>query len=323
MEETKIEVKNDLSMVSDAPEEAFASINLNPTVAWAKFILTDDLPNANHERVPEEEFNNLIKTGTYMPIKVAEGGIADTHKDAKPIGVIAHLNKVKNQILGLAALWERERPEDVNMIRERFKEGKPLQLSWEILYGESSKGEDGTTNLLNTALRAVTLVGLPAYEGRTPILAVASENTNKEETILDNELKTAQDRATELEASLAQKEEEISSLKNQLTELEELRTFKNGIMKEREEKEKLSAIKTKFSDSGLTKEDNYFEDNKSMLLSLSLEALDFMLQEMVAFSSKESNSNKKETIVAPPLLANKNEKPSISELAKFLREKKS
>jgi hypothetical protein len=155
--------------------EAFATINLNPAVTWAKFVLTDDKPNENRQRVPEEEFVNLIKTGVYMPIKMYPGEVAPGHGGAAPIGAIAHLKKVKNQILGLAALWDKERPEDVQLIKDAYANKKQLQLSWEILFGESSVGEDGVEDLKDTVLRAVTLVGMPAYAGRTPILAVASK----------------------------------------------------------------------------------------------------------------------------------------------------
>jgi len=170
---------NDIEILDEGLEvvpndEAFAAISLNPLVTWIKFILTDDKPNGNNQRVPKTEFANLIKSGIFMPIKMAFGQISEGHGDTFPVGVITHLKEVGDQIRGIGALWSRERPEDIEYIKEEFAANRPLNLSWEIAHESSEKQEDGVENLKNAALRAVTLVGMPAYEGRTPILAVAS-----------------------------------------------------------------------------------------------------------------------------------------------------
>ena len=156
--------------------EAFASFNLNPTLAWIKFILTDDKPNGNMMRIPKEEFSNLIATGLYMPIKMATEEISPGHDGTTPIGVITHLKEDKDagRIRGLACLWEKERPEEVKLIRERYSAKEPLDLSWEILYEDETVNEDGIIDLHGTVLRATTLVGEPAYDsGRTSITEVA------------------------------------------------------------------------------------------------------------------------------------------------------
>ena len=42
-------------------DDAFAMAQqLNPYVTWVRFILTDDKPNGNGDRIPLEEFSNLI-----------------------------------------------------------------------------------------------------------------------------------------------------------------------------------------------------------------------------------------------------------------------
>ena len=41
--------------------EAMASISLNPNFRWAKIRVCDDMPNANNQRIPVEEFDNLIE----------------------------------------------------------------------------------------------------------------------------------------------------------------------------------------------------------------------------------------------------------------------
>jgi len=156
--------------------EAIASVvAADQVVTWAKFILTDDKPNGNKQRVPIEEFDNIIKSGVYMPIKMALGEIKDGHEDAKPIGVITNLTKLGNKVIALAALWDHERNDDVSTIKSRVNSGQPVNVSWEILYG-NSRIEDGITALLDVMLKAVTIVGIPAYAGRTQLLAVAAKD---------------------------------------------------------------------------------------------------------------------------------------------------
>lgn len=154
--------------------EAFSSVLLNPAVAWAKFILTDDIPNANKQRIPIEEFANLIKTGIYMPVKMAKGSINDGHDNSEPLGVMTHLKHDGNKIVAIAALWSKERPADIEYIKSQIESEKPVNVSWEILYGDSSFDDKGVEDLHDVALRAATIVGLPAYAGRTQMLAVAA-----------------------------------------------------------------------------------------------------------------------------------------------------
>lgn len=162
--------------------EANSATVANPAVTWAKFVLTDDKPNGNNMRVPLEEFPNLIKSGVYMPIKMAKGEIKPGHEVAEPLGVITNLKSVfseknGNQIIGLAALWLREREKDVEYLKERAKTKEPITLSWEILY----KGFDivnGIKELKDTYLKASTIVGRPAYGDRTPILALAEKGSS-------------------------------------------------------------------------------------------------------------------------------------------------
>lgn len=161
--------------------EAYASLLMNPTVVWAKFILTDDRTNANSQRVPEEEFDNLMTSGIHMPVKMAYGEIKQGHEDSKPLGVITHLTRVldeagANAIIALAALWGEERPADVRFIKDKFENGEEVNVSWEILFEDSVyNATTGSEDLLGTTLKAATIVGNPAYKGRTPFLTVAAK----------------------------------------------------------------------------------------------------------------------------------------------------
>jgi hypothetical protein len=163
-------------------KEATSSVVINPAVTWAKFILTDDLPNINKQRVPFEEFDNLIKSGIFMPIKMARGAVNSGHEKSEPLGTITNLKQDvvdgRNVIVGLAALWSRERPEDIKYIKDEAAEGRPPKLSWEILFHKSTKNEDGVEDLHDVVLKASTIVGKPAYGDRTPILAFAAKGSS-------------------------------------------------------------------------------------------------------------------------------------------------
>lgn len=299
--------------ILDKEHEALAAIVENPAVSWAKFILTDDQPNANKQRIPAEEFENIIRSGTSMPIKMAENKINRGHEGAIPIGVITHLKQEKNKIVGLAALWKRERPEDVELIKKRYQNKEPLELSWEILYGDSEVDDNGVENLRNTALCGVTLVGMPAYSGRTPIIAVASKN---EEDVNVESLEEFKQKVEELTRELESRNAEIQALKE---EISGLREYKEAAEKEKADAARLDEIKAMFKEAGIEKDQEYFSSNKETLLSLSSEALEFMIQEMVAFASKSKVSEASVNKAAPPVVNPAPESISVQNLAEYLK----
>jgi hypothetical protein len=411
------------SAISEFGESVASFISKDAMVSWMKFILTDDMPNKNGERIPESEFDNLIKTGFYKPIKMMVGDINDGHDDAEPIGVITNLARNGNQIVALAALWPTERAEDVQLLKDRVESGKPVNVSWEIFYGDRTTN-GGVVDLLDTTLRAVTIVGIPAYAGRTPVLAIAANKwsdeyvsnlpdanfilvtedgkrlfpfmdaegkispyrfnnleqeisasdlsddlkstamqridkvksalASSEERNLEVELdkiKELEDKVVELSASLdaangriaelessnssfasesesnlAAKDEEINTLKTSLAslteEVEGLRAFKSDIDAKVEKESKLSEIKTKFQEAGLEKPESFFEENSEKLLSLDGAGLEFMLQELVAFSSTEGNTSSASSRGSLPNFTGESGKLTISELAQALRAKR-
>lgn len=307
----------------DSDKDALASVAKNSQFNYIAFILTDDEPNINKQKVPEEEFDNLIKSGFYAPLKMAYNEMKDGHEDAFPLGPITHLTRHKNQIKCIAALWSRERPEDVEYIKNAFAEKLPLNISWEILYQDSFIDDDGIENLTGTSLRAATLVGLPAYAGRTPVVAVASKK--KGEDKLDDlektkeELTSTKEKLSDIEDRLKTKSDELVSQAEELTTLREYKATVEGKI---EEEEKFDVIKKKFSDAGIEKEDEYFSKNKDLLLSLSSEALEFMIQELVAFSSdKDRNKDSSSSAGIPNLSVSPGDNLSPKELGQALRKR--
>jgi len=279
--------------------EEFSAISLNPFFQWAKIVVTDDLPNANSKRIPQEEFDNLIKTGINAPIKMAQKEISPGHKEAfgNPIGVIANLTKEANRIIALAALWKKERPDDIAKLKEMYLNGNPPNVSWEISYTEASIKDDGTEDLLGTSLDGLAIVGLPAYQGRTSFVAMSSENINsdKESETLE-EIEQLKLKIEQLESELAQlkaeKETLQSSLETAQAETTELKTFKDTVEKEKADLEKLETIKAKFVEAGISKDESYFTEKKETLLALAEDELDFMIQEITAFSKTAVSSTK-------------------------------
>jgi hypothetical protein len=322
-------VKLILEDKNEIENEVFAAISLNPDVTWAEFTLTDDSVNANGHRIPQSEFSNLIKTGINMPIKMAYEQIEEGHDKSFPIGVITHLKKVKNKIIGLAALWNKERPEDVEFIKERYNSEEPLDLSWEISYETEEEGEDGVINLIGTSLNATTLVGSPAYKGRLGITALASdeEEVNKLEEKLEKLEKKLEEKDELLASTLKEKKELESSLEEaqdklskQDEQLQGLLEFKETVEAERAKEEKLASIQEMFEEAGLEKEEDYFEANAEKLLELDESTLEFMIQEAVAFAEKKEEKASEKKGELPRFKSKSDSDFDPKELAKALIE---
>jgi plasmid maintenance system killer protein len=298
--------------------EAFASVTLNPSFQWVKIIVTDDKPNGNKQRIPLEEFDNLIKTGIHSPIKMQPGKISDGHTEAfgHPIGTITALQKTEDRVEALAALWKKERPEDIASLKDMYTKGTPPNVSWEISYSDSESDENGILTLKGTSLNGLCVVGLPAYAGRTPFVAMASEKDDNNKETDTVELEELQTKITELETNLQSKIAELEAVK---VEKDALAEFKNNIEKLAQDAEKMASIKQKFVDAKIEKEDDYFNTNKDRFLSMSAEDLDFLVQELVSFAPKKESTSS----VIPNLNGGGADKLSPAELAKALRELKS
>lgn len=302
-------------------KEAFSAVTLNQTFQWAKIVVTDDQPNANKMKIPESEFDNLIKTGIHAPVKMAESQQKFLNHDnaaGKPIGVIAQLSKENNRIIALVALWKKERPDEVAALKESFKNGQPPQVSWEVSYVESSIDEAEVESLLGTSLDGLAVVSIPAYRGRTSFVAMSSESVTEfisylgkiieEEEISDeiqelllakaeeiiekfsdkesvnlDELQELKDKVAELDKALKEKEDALATLEKEKSELAE---FKNTVEAEKAKAEKLESIKNKFAEAKIEKDEDYFEKNEETLLALSEGELDFMIQEIVSFTAR-------------------------------------
>lgn len=160
----------------------------NPLLSWIKLIFADDQPNANKQGIKQEEFSNLIKSMSYMPIKAAynseEVGV-EGHDNAIQIGVITAGQQEGNKIVAIGALYTDEFSDVVEFFKNEMSEGRSVDFSWEIRYKDSEE-IDGIEWLTGTTTKAITAVKTPAYEGRTPLVSISSFDFFK---AIDDELK--------------------------------------------------------------------------------------------------------------------------------------
>jgi predicted GNAT family acetyltransferase len=340
-------IVNNIEFVVENDEElleSFATLSLNPTIKWIKFDLTDNKPNANKQRIPQSEFTNLIKTGIHMPIKMAEGFIRDGHEFAMPIGAITGLIEQGEQVKGIAALWSREFPHEIEILEKMSDADVEPQLSWELLYQDSSYDEEsGIEDLLGVALSAATVVNMPAYEGRTSITKMASTEASKEE----EEKKKMEERVKELELLLKEaakdKEvtenlvqeltEKVSDLETSMKELEEsneeLANYKIGVEEDKAKADKLVALKELFLSAGVELPDEYLEDEEKMasLLEMDLNQIEFLIQEIGIFASTDDPEGSEASLRlgsrtnAPNLRGKGAKKPSNEKIVESLKER--
>jgi len=322
--------------------EAYAALSTNPMLKWIKFVATDTKANSNKQRVPKEEFANIISTGINMPIKMAEGGIRDGHEFSVPIGSITGLIERGDVIKGIAALWYKEFPHEVDILEEMTKKGENPQLSWELLYADSDIDDNGVENLRGIVLSAVTVVNTPAYEGRTFIELVASKNSleekhTMEENIKDLEEKLEQSKATndQLTSEISELKEALEKLTNDFNSLKEekdsLAAFKEKIDLENARKEKLASVINLFEESGVTLPETYFEDEAKVekLLDMDLNQLEFIIQELSKFGESDASDETNDAEAShlgsknkiPKMKANSKDKPSISDIVKALKDR--
>lgn len=292
------------------PNEVSAAISKNPTLKWIKFVLTDDAPNANKQRIPIEEFANLVRTGVHMPIKMSQGYIREGHEYAVPIGSIASLVEREHHVEGIAGLWRKEFPGEVDLLEEMASSDEKPQLSWELMYKGSTVEEGGIEAFSDVALAAATVVGMPAYEGRTPIVLMASKQQSdadykikiEEYDKMEEKLKALQSQVDsltetnkELEISFSALKEEHETLKGDMekvsAEKDELAEFKSDIDAEKAKAEKLASILKLFEDANLSVPDEYLEDEekKASLLDMDTNQLEFFLHEISLFASAEED----------------------------------
>jgi hypothetical protein len=177
-----------LTFVDNLAEAGIPDEYKNPLLTWIKLIFADDQPNANKQGIKQDEFPNLIKSMSYMPIKAnysAEEADVQGHAGAVQIGILKEGQQESNKVVAIGALYNDEFPEVVEFFKKETSEGRVVNFSWEIRY-KDSKLENDVEWLAGTTTKAVTAVKSPAYNGRTPLVSISSFDLFN---VIDEELK--------------------------------------------------------------------------------------------------------------------------------------
>jgi predicted nucleic acid-binding Zn finger protein len=191
MKETNFTLKLDFIDNKELAQAGIPEEYKNPLLTWVRFVFTDDAPNANSQGIGQDEFPNLLKSMSYMPIKAnfdSEFGV-EGHSDAHVIGVIKAGQQEGNKIVSIGALYNDEYPEIVDFFKSEMSDGERVDFSWEIRY-KDSENKDGIDWLKGTTTKAVTAVKHPAYEGRTHLISISTKDLVD---VINEELKTRQE----------------------------------------------------------------------------------------------------------------------------------
>jgi len=213
--------------------------------------------------------------------------VSDGHDLITPIGTIVEMEQSEDKIVGLAAVWEPEFPTEAASIREAHEKGEVLDVSWELFYEDSTHDDAGVEWLQGVSTRAVALVKQPAYDGRTPVLAVATKQDKEGDKNM--ELEKALERIKELEGANADLEKGLVEAKASLdellelkTEVEALREFKTGVEEERARTELVGKRMKQFSEAGIEMTSEEFEAAADKWLSMDDDAFKFVLDQLVS-----------------------------------------
>lgn len=312
-------------MLSAAASEKY------PNRQELRFVFTDYKPNKNKQGVPRAEAENVINTGLNMPVKINfSSSKAKGHLGAFPIGPILSLREEGDQIVGEAIVWRNAFPDVADYLEKASAESGGVQFSWELLYSDSEIDTEGVQWLKGIVTDGITIVDTPAYEGRTPLLALAEEQIFMDELQKRVEELTAQ--VTTLTASVAEKDKQIADLQASVAEVqkerdtlsaeaETLRTFKTETEKAQAEASLLDTRKKQIAEAGIEMSDETFAGRKDLFITMSDDAFKAYVDDLsaVAKHSRASASANERIIFPDPSTGSNDQKVSIDDMVKALR----
>jgi hypothetical protein len=312
-----------LAEIQDVPSGDFN----HPYLTRVKFVFADDqgaqtstAPGGLMQGIKFEDFDAAIKTGLNMPIKMAyTGDGVGNHLGSYVIGHITQMEKAQaedgsNQIVADGVLYTEEYPEEVAYLKKAKAEGKAPGTSYEIIYKDSLI-ENGVQWLKDFFTTAATFVRSPSYEGRTPLLALASAK-NEDELLVTmkalvaqaegksgegsnptdkggkpvDELETVKKENDTLKAEAQTKTAEITRLSEEITALKASeQTLKDQLQTVETERTLESRVR-KLAEIGFPLEADAEKSDKqrAFILALDDEAFDIYTEQIVAV--KESAS---------------------------------
>lgn len=290
----------------------------HPLQKKIRFVFTDFLPNGNKQGVPETEAENVITSSLYMPVKINfDGQASKGHNGAEPIGPIIMMQKEQSQIIGSAVVWVENNQDIVDYLLSASAETDGVQFSWELFYHDSELDDNGTEWLHGIVSAGICIVDDPAYKGRTPLLAIAEQQAEKQKAEGNqmDELQAQVQALTErlytmMEALYAALDEakpqidttnveddfnklldklrgmasQFSETKSQAETLQQevvaLREFKAQVETEAHRQETISARKAAFVDAGIKISDEAFSQKETRILAMDDEAFAAYLSDL-------------------------------------------
>lgn len=284
-------------------KEFFGKLSLaesaNPLQTNLEFIFTDFAANKNKQGIPESEADNIVATGLYMPVKTnyISGGVKG-HAGSQPVGPIIALEKSEDRVIGKAILWRDEFSDLDEYLREAFAESSDgVQFSWEVYHQDSEIDDSGVEWLKGCVVGGITIVSNPAYQGRTPLLALSEEKETMELEELKQALSEALAKIAELETKLTETQaytDGIEAVKAEvLQELESLREYK----KSAEATAIAESRKASLLDAGIEN----FESRKEFYCSLSDELFAQYVSDLRAVRGTKSVSSAQTNELPEPI----------------------
>lgn len=186
------------------------------------FIFTDFAPNKNKQGVREKEADNILRTGVNQPIKVdfRRGKIND-HPYSIPVGPITSMEKVDDKIVAHAILWKDEFKDLAEHLEKASASDGGIQFSWELYYADKTIDDDGYMWLDDVVVAGATIVANPAYGGRTPLLALASEDDERIQELERQvaNLQSSHNRSTQSMDPMDELKQQVADLATQVADL--------------------------------------------------------------------------------------------------------
>lgn len=222
----------------------------HPFIKEIEVVLTDFEPNANNEGISRSEAENIMRTATYTPIKIAASTAGyGGHSNANPIGAIteAYMGQYEGRdvIMGKAFIWKDEYPAVYDMLKSQADQSQFIGTSWEVYYG-AEETVNGVKWLKNITFAGTCIVDTPAYGNRTPLLSLAEEKEQMNE--LEKQI-------LELTANLAERDKTITDLHEKVKLFEEAELQAKAEARAAHIASRLSGI---FSESEIKEKINFY-----------------------------------------------------------------
>lgn len=321
----------------------------NPLQTNLEFVFTDFLPNKNKQGVPVTEVDNLLRTGIDQPVKAdfRRGKLGD-HSFSLPVGHITNMESRGDQVIGHAVLYKDEFPDLAGHLEKASASDDGVHFSWELYHGDHFVDDAGITWFTDCLVAATTIVANPAYGGRTPLLAMAAEDTTQRVEELERQVATLEEQLSHSEGiesmdPVEELKQQVAALTERLdamtrveepvaelevspdvaaltSELDELRKFKSDYEKEQA---RAAVLTTRREALKSVLAGDEFDAKADFIAGLDEDQFKTFSESMAAAAAKgKQTASTRFNGIPDPISGADNTPTDISGLAKALREKK-